>query len=69
MINDKANELTEKLLQSLLLRYQFGLKTSMRGNDFISDCVHLLYHKYHKINFKRGGSYKDSLDWIKIKQQ
>ena len=40
----------------------------MRGSDFIFDCAHLLYCKCHKINFKRGGSYIDSPDWIKNKK-
>ena len=40
----------------------------MRGSDFIFDCTHLLYCKCHKINFKRGGSYIDSPDWIKSKK-
>ena len=52
MIIDKANEVTEEHFQSLLSRYQIGLGTSMRGTDFIFDCVHLLYYKYYKINFK-----------------
>ena len=44
------------------------LGTSMRGSDFIIDSVQLLYYKCHKINFKHGGSYLDSLDWIKKKK-
>ena len=40
----------------------------MRGNDFIFDCVYLLYYKCHKTNFKQGGSYIDSPDWIKNKK-
>ena len=41
----------------------------MRGIDFIFDSVQLLYYKYHKITFKRGGSHIDSPDWIKRKKQ
>ena len=65
LINDKSDEVIEKLFESLLNRYQIGLETSMWGSDFIFDCAHLLYYKCHKINFKRGGSYIDSPDWIK----
>ena len=68
MIIDKADDVTEELFQSLISRYQIGLETSMIGSDFIFDCVHLLYHKFHKTNFKRGGSYVDSPDWIKNKE-
>ena len=39
----------------------------MRGSDFIFDWVNLLYYKSHKRNFKQGGSYIDSPDWIKKK--
>ena len=62
MINEKADKVSEKRFESLLNRYHIGLETSMRRSDFIFDCVHLLYHKCHKINFKRGGSYIDSPD-------
>ena len=65
MIHDKADEIIEKLFQSLLKRYQIGLETSIRGSDFIFDSVHLLYYKCHKINFKLGGSYIGFPDWIK----
>ena len=37
MINDKANETTEELFESLLNRYHFGLESSIRGSDFIFD--------------------------------
>ena len=50
MINDKVDEVIEELFQSLLNRYQIGLETSMRGSNFIFDCVHLLYYKCHKMN-------------------
>ena len=66
-INEKADEVIEERFESLLNRYQIGLETSMRGSDFIFDFVHLLYYKCHKINFKQGGSYIDSSDWIKTK--
>ena len=40
----------------------------MKGSDFIFDGVNLLYYKCHKINFKRGGSYIESPDWMKKKK-
>ena len=66
MINDKTDEVIEKLFQSLFSRYQIGLETSMKGSDFIFDCIHWLYYKI--LNFERGWSYIDSLDWIKNKK-
>ena len=40
----------------------------MKSNEFVFDYVYLLYYKCHKINPKCGGSYIDSLDWIKNKK-
>ena len=39
----------------------------MKGSEFIFDSVSLLYYRCHGINFNHGGSYIDSLDWIKNK--
>ena len=52
MINDKADEVTEELFQSLLSRYQIGLEASVKGSEFAFDCIHLLYCKCHKIDPK-----------------
>ena len=41
----------------------------MKSNDFIFDCVHLLYYKWHKVNLNHGGSYIDSPNWKKAKQK
>ena len=68
MINDKADEVIEERFESLLDKYQIGLETSMRGGDFIFDCVHLLYYKCHKINPSQGGSQIESPDYIKNKK-
>ena len=40
----------------------------MRVSDFIFDSVQLIYHKCHKVNFRRYCSYIDSLDLIKQKK-
>ena len=40
----------------------------MKDGEFVFDYVHLLHYKCHKTNFKLGGSYIDSPDWIKIKK-
>ena len=54
MIYDKADEVIKELFESLLHRYQIGLKTSMKGSDFIFDCVNFLDYKCHKINLNHG---------------
>ena len=48
--------------------FQKNLEMLMKGSDFIFDLVQLMYYKCNKINFKRGGSYIDSPDWIKNKE-
>ena len=40
-----------------------------KGSEFICDYVHLLYYKCHKINPHCDGSYIDSPDWAKTKNQ
>ena len=68
MINHEADEIIERLFQSLLTRCQIRFETSMKDRDFIFDCTHLLNHKLHKNFFKRDGSYIDSTNWIKNKK-
>ena len=68
-INDKADEVIEKIFKTRLNRYKNNLGTSMRGSDLIFDCVHLLYYKCHKINPNHGGSYINSPDWIETRKQ
>ena len=40
----------------------------MRRGDFIFHSVEMMYYKCHKVNFRRGGSYIDSRDWMKNKK-
>ena len=68
IIYDNADEIIEELFESLLNIYQIGFETSMKGSNFIFDCLNLLYDKCHKINPNRSASYIDSRDWIKIKK-
>ena len=65
MIKDEANELM-KIDIDIKNRYQNNLEL-MKGSDFVFDCAHLLYYKYHKINPNCGSSNIESPDWIKNK--
>ena len=40
----------------------------MRTSEFIFYSVQLMHYRCHKVNFRRGGSYIDSPDWIKMKK-
>ena len=42
MLYDNANEVVNKIFESLLSRYWTRLETSMRGSDFILESVQLL---------------------------
>ena len=42
MLNDKADEVIKELFKSILYRYQIALKITMKGNNFVFDCVDLL---------------------------
>ena len=68
MINDEAEDVIQELLDSLKNRYQNNLE-SMKGSDFVLDYVQLLYYKCHKTKPNRGGSYIDSPDWTKNKEE
>ena len=61
-----ATEFVNEHFESLRSRYQGNLETSVRGSDFIFDSVQL--KECQKVNFRRAGSYIDSPDWIKKKE-
>ena len=48
MLYDNVNEVVNELFESLLARYQIGLETSTKGNDFIFESVQLMYYKCQK---------------------
>ena len=56
IINDEAVKVIEELFDLLKNRYQNNLE-SMKGNEFIFNCVYFLYYKCHKTNPNCGGSY------------
>ena len=39
----------------------------MRGSEFAYDSVDALYYNLNKVSLSRGGSYIDSLKWLKNK--
>ena len=68
MMGNKTNENIEEFFKSFLQRYQEGLEESMRGSEIILDSVDALYYDLNKIILSRGGSYIDSLEWLKNKK-
>ena len=63
---NEINEVFNELFESLCSKYQENLETSIKGSDVIFDWVQLMYYKCHKVNSKRGDSYIDSPNWIKM---
>ena len=41
----------------------------MRKSNFILDSVQLRNYKCHKVNFRLGGSYIESPDWMKKRKK
>ena len=68
MMSSKTEEAIKELFESLLKTYQKQLGESMRGSEFIFDVVNALYDDLNKISLNRGGSYVDSLEWLKSKK-
>ena len=46
--HNDINKVVDKLFDSLRLRCQGNLETSMRGSDFIFHSVQLIYNKWHR---------------------
>ena len=63
-----GNEIDEEPFESLLQKYQDELEEKIRGSEFVFDSVDLFYYNLHKISLNRGGSYIDSLKWLKNKK-
>ena len=64
MTDDNVNKVTKENFESLLFRSQIEWETSMSDSNFSFHDVKLLYYKFYKMNFRLGGSYIVSLDWI-----
>ena len=47
MSHDKEAEVIEELFELTLSRYQIGLEKSIKGGEFVFDCVHSLYYECH----------------------
>ena len=69
LIGSDTNNVIEELFKSTLERYQSVLEESMRGSEFVFDCVNELHYKLHKVDLNRGRSYIDSPRWLKNKKK
>ena len=63
---DNTSYVADEIFELLLWRFKSGLETLVRGSNSNFSSVQLLCYKYYKMIFKRGRSYIESPDWIKI---
>ena len=68
MIGSETEEITEKLIMSLLQKYQDNLQNKMRGSDFVFDAINCIYYDFNRITISKGGSYIESPKWLKDKK-
>ena len=67
MIGYDTDEIIQELFDPLLHRYQIGREQTMKGTNFIFDCILGMYYRFSKISFDYGGSYMDCPKLIKNK--
>ena len=68
-MGSNAKDVIDKLFNTLLQRFQKPQETSNeKGSKFIPHSVELLYHKFQRIDIKRGESYIVSPYWIASKK-
>ena len=68
MIGSETDEIIENLFASFSQKYQEWLEESVRGSEFVYDSADVLYYNLNKVSLSRGGSYIDSLKWLKNKK-
>ena len=68
MISSETEEVAEKLIMSILQKYQDNLQNKMKGSDFIINGINYLYYDLNRITISKGGSYIESPKWLKDKK-
>ena len=68
MNGDDTDEVIKSLFQSFLQRFEENLQEKMRGSDFEFGGIDFFYYNFNKTGIYKGGSYIDSLKWLKDKK-
>ena len=68
MSGNETEEIMEKLIISLLQKYQDNLQNKMKSSDFIFNGVNYLFYDFNRITISKGGSYIESSKWLKDKK-
>ena len=69
MMGSETDDIIKELCESVLQKYQEGLKESMRGSNFYFDIADLLSYHLQKTSLSRkGSSHAGSSKWLKNKK-
>ena len=68
MSGSETEEIIEKLIKSLLQKYQDNLRNKMKGSVFIFNGVNYLFYDLNRITISKDGSYIESPKWLKDKK-
>ena len=68
LMGTETNDMINELFEYFLKKYEEGFETKMKGSEFVSESVDLLYYSLHKITLKRSGSYVKSPEWLRNKR-
>ena len=68
MSGSETEEIVEKIIKSLLQKYQDNLQNKMKGSDLIFNGVNYLFYGLNRITISKGGSYIESPKWVKDKK-
>ena len=63
-----TSDITDRLYNTLINRYQEGLENKMNGSNYVFDNVHLLDINLNKISINRGSTYIPTPRWIANKK-
>ena len=68
LIGNTTDDIMKELFESTIKRCQSELEESMRGSEFVYDCVNELFYRLHKVELNHGKSYITSPTWLKNKR-
>ena len=64
---DKVNDIIKELTASLFENYEEEILILRNGSCYVYDNIEVLGINFHKIEVKRGSSYRESPEWLKNK--
>ena len=68
MIGSETEEVAEKLIMTIVQKYQDNSQNKMKGSDFMFNGINYLYYDLNRITISKGGPYIKSPKWLKDKK-